>query len=191
MMSLYDFLRMGQVKRWHIINTSASQTLADHSYLVTVIALHLFDRMVGVKDDEHGALRVVVGALFHDAAEVRTGDPPSPSKRLFRDVGGRDLFRKIEDALLPDGVPYLREHPAPAIADFIKMADVIESAHWIGENGMGAHARKVAELNRRSLEELVHNLSMATGTDWYGPVNEVLMALGMSYISKEERISPP
>lgn len=191
MMSLYDFLRMGQVKRWHIINTSASQTLADHSYLVTVIALHLFDRMVGVKDDESGALRVVVGALFHDAAEVRTGDPPSPSKRLFRDVGGQDLFRKIEDALLPAGVPYLRERPAPAIADFIKMADVIESAHWISENGVGAHAHKVAELNRRNLEELVHTLSTATRVDWYGPVNEVLMALGMPYISKEERISPP
>jgi hypothetical protein len=193
MMTLYDFLRAGHVKRWHILNTATTQTIAEHSYLVTVIALHLFDRMVGVKDDPTGALGVVVGAMFHDAAEIRTGDPPTPSKRLFRDVGGEDLFERVEGALLPAGVPYLRRHLASAEYHFVKMADTIEAAAWIGDNGIGRHAKIASAGAWRRLEDLVSlysNMKM-TGVDWYEPVNEVLMALGLPYISREERISPP
>jgi hypothetical protein len=184
MMGLYDFLRAGHVKRWHIVNTATTQTIAEHSYLVTVIALHLFDTMGG---DIKSKLDVVIGALFHDAPEIRLGDPPTPSKRLFREAGGEDLFDRVESTLLPDGVPYGIGHINPELYKYIKMADTIEAAAWIEDNGIGRHAKIASNGAWRRLEDLVADY----GEQWYEPVNEVLMALGLPYISREERISPP
>ena len=191
-LTLYDFLRAGHVKRWHIVNTTREQTIADHSHMVAVIALHLFDRMVGVADDPESALKVVVGAIFHDSCEIRTGDTPTPGKEYIRRfTGDPGVFDRIEEDLLPH-VPYVGGDIAPAIMQFIKMADAIEAAHWIRDNGAGRHAEIVAAGCWRRLEDLVHAYSTdPQGTDWYGPVNEVLMAYGMPHLLREERITPP
>lgn len=192
MLTLYDFLRAGHIKRWHIVNTANTQTIAEHSYLVAVISLHLFDKMVGVADDQSGALSMLCMALFHDAPEIRTGDVPTPSKRLFREVGGVDLFDRIEEELMPKGIPYMGgKRPTKELNRFVKMADAIEQAHWISENGVGRHAKIVENGCWRRLEDMVARNTAETGIDWYEPVNEVLMAMGMPYISREERITPP
>jgi 5'-deoxynucleotidase len=188
MMSLYDFLRAGHVTRWHIVQTARTQSIAEHSYLVAVIAMHLHRAMGGSENEIH---QTAVWGLFHDAAEIRTGDIPTPAKKLFREADGQmagepDIFERV-DQLLFRVAPYFDAGTCPSDTSLacVKLADAIEAAHWIRENGLGRHAEIVASGCWRRVEDLTYKHG------WYTEVNEVLMALGLPYISREERISPP
>ena len=190
-LTLYDFLRAGHVKRWHIVNTTREQTVADHTYLVTVIALHLYNTIVGVDyRDASEALKLVIGALFHDATEIRTGDIPTPGKAFIRANTTEGIFDEIDQVLLPE-TPYIGGEISKELHQMIKMADAIEAAHWIRDNGTGRHAEIVAGGCWRRVEDLTYHNTIETNVDWYGPVNEVLMAFGMPHVLKEERITPP
>lgn len=191
-LTLYDFLRIGHIKRWHNVNTIRQQTVAEHSYMVTLIALDLFDSIVGVNDDQWFAFEVLIAAIFHDAPEAAAGDVPTPAKKLLKDItGNSDLFAKVDEALMPV-VPYLNRKASKEVEPFIKVADAIEGAHWISENGAGKHAEIVAMNNWRRLEDLVERLdSEDPEAGWYEAVNKVLMNLGMRYVHKQSRISPP
>lgn len=190
MLTLYDYLRAGHVKRWHIVNTATTQSIAEHSYLVAIIAMHLAKAKGAPEPVIHQA---AVWALFHDAVEIRTGDIPTPAKRLLREADrepegadlGPDIFERIDMTLMPQA-PFINDgEPCELVEQCVEMADAIEAAHWIRENGLGRHASIVASGCWRRVEDLTHKY------DWYKEVNEVLMALGMPYISREERISPP
>lgn len=187
----YDLLRLGHVKRWHNVNTIRQQTVAEHSYMVTLIALILFDRIVG-REDVPMMMSVAMCGMFHDAPEVVTGDPPTPAKRFMREfTGDPDLFKKMDGILMPV-VPFQGKPMHDSIAPFVKMADAIEGAHWISENGAGRHAEIVAAAGWRRVEDLVEKLDNEEPTaGWYEAVNEVLMALGMRYVHKQSRITPP
>ncbi len=187
-LTLYDFLRAGHVKRWHIVQTIGTQTIAEHGFLTAIIALHLFQRLVGVKDDPASALTVVVAALTHDAVEVRTGDIPTPGKAYMRELAG-DVFTSIEDDLMPE-VPYVGGKLGVALHQFVKMADAIETAHWISDHKAGRHSEIVASGCWRRLEDLVYKYDI-DDNGWYAAVNEVLGALGMPPVIREERVTPP
>lgn len=192
-LTLYDFLRAGHIKRWHNVNVAREQTVAEHSYMVTLIALHMFNRTVDVRTDKETALHVVLRALFHDSPEIVAGDMPTPAKRFMRELtGDSTIFEKVDDALMPT-LPYLGTPMGDSkLGRFIKMADAIEGAHWIGENGVGKHAQIVAAAGWRRVEDLVEMYDgEEPDVDWYGAVNEVLMALGMRYVHKQSRITPP
>jgi hypothetical protein len=88
-------------------------------------------------------------------------------------------------------VPYWTG-PHPDAMRFVKMADKIEAAHWIDENGVGKHAAIVKGFNWRNVEDYVELLDNAHPQEgWYEAVNQVLMALGMRYVYKQARITPP
>lgn len=191
MMTLYDFLRAGHVKRWHIVNTANTQSIAEHSFLVAMIAMHLHNEIDPLNETDPTDTGVY--ALFHDITEVRTGDIPTPAKKFTREMmcgPDDDIFSKMESTLLPY-IPFLEGHPSDITLACVKMADVIEAAHWISENGMGKHAELVSQKCWQKVKDLVHEYDTYGQFRWYGAVNKVLMALGMPYISRDERISPP
>jgi 5'-deoxynucleotidase len=192
-LSLYDYLRVSHIKRWHNVNTVRQQTVAEHSYMVALIALDLFNYIVGVKDDESGAFHMLIAAMFHDTPEVASGDTPTPAKRLIREITGvPEIFDKIDKRLMPT-LPYINvNRVVPALEDFIKMADAIEGYHFIHDNGAGTHAQIVISGARRKMEDMVEKLYNDTeGGEWYQAVNRVLTALGLPYVHRESRISPP
>lgn len=198
----YDFMRAGHVKRWHIVNTVREQTIAEHQYLVAIIAMELFSKMSTAlyealgngpelqESDGNRWLGLIVGALFSDAPEVRYGDFPTPAKKHVRAVGGDDLFHKLDKELMPH-LPYVGGDLDRVMRDIIAMADHIEAAHFIGENKAGIHSDAVAKSSSRRMAEKVVELTKTTGVDWFGPVNEVLIELGMPYISKAMLVTPP
>lgn len=188
-LTLYDHLRAGHVKRWHNVNTAREQTLAEHQYMVTLIAVHICHRAT---KDPTACAAVAFSALFHDSPEVVLGDTPTPAKRFIREhTGDPHIFSKMEHALQPE-IPYYDEVADVNPEPFVKLADKIEAAYWISENGVGKHAEIVKGTNWRNLEDYVEELDRTIpDTDWYGLTNEVLMALGMRYVHKESRITPP
>lgn len=123
---LSALMRVRDVKRWHTVNTIRQQTLADHSWAVTIIVLALYDEMLkrgivsGVPTSE-----TIIKALMHDVDEVYTGDVPAPQKDAQNGAGHKPvLFLNAVDAI-------------------IGVADAIEALHWITDNWAGAYTKMV------------------------------------------------
>lgn len=198
-LSLYDFLRARHVKRWHIVETSRAQTVAEHSWLVTVIALELNEQLKALDGDltceNEEILQLIGHAMFHDTPEIRTGDIPTPGKALLRQVNyvdGQDcdLFEATEQKLMPE-IPYIGGGPDSRSLRIVKMADQIEAYAFITECGLGENSRYVSRLNRQALEARVEKYTVDEGSDWYGPVNRVLNAYGLPPVIRELRLAPP
>ncbi len=181
---LQDLLRASHVKRWHLCNVSKEQTLADHGYMVATIALQLYHHIMQPTAANttflagHEIALLTMAALYHDATEVRTGDIPTPGKRLLKGIAGSTLFDSIDNTLLPDlpfmGIP---RSECSHLSDFVEMADKIEAAAWIRENGVGPRAMEVADKCWYSMEMLVSEFELETNGPWRSAVNLVLEAL--------------
>jgi 5'-deoxynucleotidase len=197
-LTLYDFLRVGHIKRWHNVNTVRQQTVAEHSYMVMLIAIDLFQTMIGIDPENRDSSRtyafhILLNAMFHDAPEVAAGDTPTPAKRLIREITGDPaIFDKVDEMLMPK-LPYAHIKPGGKdIEPYIKMADAIEGYHFIHENGAGTHAQIVIAAARRKMEDMVEKChQQESSSGWYEAVNRVLMALNLPYVHRESRISPP
>ena len=81
-MNFYDLMRASHVKRWHIVNTSKEQNLAEHQWNVTVIGLRLYELTEG-REPPAG---FIAALMFHDVAEIRYGDIPTPGKAFIREM---------------------------------------------------------------------------------------------------------
>lgn len=85
-------LRGGAVKRYHVMDTIRTQTVAEHSFGVAWLVWILTD----------GALSadLLLHALAHDLAEHVTGDLPAPAKRSLRIA---EQFAAYEASVMVDG----------------------------------------------------------------------------------------
>lgn len=99
--------RMRYIDRWALMRNTRSENISEHSQEVAVLAHALC--VIGNKrlGKSLNADRAAVIALYHDAAEIITGDMPTPVK--YYDTAIREAYRRIEDdaackllQLLPD-----------------------------------------------------------------------------------------
>lgn len=183
--SFYELARTSHIKRWTIINTTKEQNLAEHQYNVTVIGLELAQRASAHIDQQF-----ILTLMFHDSPEIRYGDVPTPGKayiRRFQDPDDPvDIFHQMDSVIMEKLPYYWGFRGCPTLNDtIIKLADLIEAAWWIGENGVGHHAKIVADKCWRAVVDFVHD------NEAYHYANPVLADLGLPHISKSERITPP
>lgn len=194
--TFHEFMRAGHIQRWHVVNTVKGQTVAEHAYLVTVIAMELFARVVGF-DDPAEVNQLMAAALFHDAPEIRYGDIPTPGKNFIRGRAGDSFFDDMDRDLMPE-IPYVGGSLPSRLLPFLKLADSIEAYSWITANKAGPQADMVQKACIADLQRLVARYSeefpRIEGTqlaqDFYEPVNKILMALGLPYIYREAREQP-
>lgn len=109
-------LRASHVKRWHIVETSKRQSVAEHSFNVILFAQHIA-QLEGIDPTS-----LVLYAVQHDLDEVVTGDVPTPVKIA---VTGRKLT------------------VANRVAELVKIADYLDAIHFLAMYGIGAHAKLV------------------------------------------------
>ena len=139
--------RMRLIRRWSLMRNTQPENDAEHSLQVAMIAHALAvtgrDRYGRDIDPEH----VVTLAVYHDAAEVLTGDLPTPVKYHSDDL--RTAYAQVEDAavekltaMLPEALrrevsPCLRETDTEA-ARLVKAADRISAyVHCLEEQRAG------------------------------------------------------
>lgn len=127
-LTIHEKLRMGEIKRWHMVSTTRQQTLAEHSYGVMLIAVEIA-KYSNIDPDQ-----VMKLALFHDIDEVRTGDLSPPAKYFMRQEGfePNDMVASSND-----------KNPRWDHSYIVKAADFIESILFIEQHGIGKHAEIV------------------------------------------------
>lgn len=97
-MKAIDLLLEGvQTRRFHSVSMIQNETVAHHSALVAGFLFLVYPDC---------SREVLIHAAFHDIAECKTGDIPSPSKRAFIDKKALDL---VEDKIYIDNDIHLPE----------------------------------------------------------------------------------
>ncbi len=122
-MKLFPFsallARMKYIQRWSLMRTARPETLSEHTAETAQLA-HLLCLLARAR---YGAPvrpeAVAVAALYHDAAEILTGDMPTPVKyksegmlRAYRAIEAESLLtmrRMLPPDIQPALAPYLDE----------------------------------------------------------------------------------
>lgn len=77
-------MRLHAVKRWHMIDTTRQQTLAEHSANVALLAMMIAKTApINYFDDSN---TIAAAALVHDIEEAFTGDIPSHTKKRLQGI---------------------------------------------------------------------------------------------------------
>lgn len=87
--------RMKYIPRWSLMRNTRTENLSEHTQEVAVLAhglALLTNRRFGGQVDVN---RCVLLALYHDTAEIFTGDLPTPVK--YFSTALREAYRQVED----------------------------------------------------------------------------------------------
>ena len=126
-------MRLQAVKRWHMIDTTRIQTLAEHSANVGILCFMLAYKAPHMFFGP--ACYAAMHGLLHDMGEVFTGDVPTPTKQKID--GLDDLEHAVLPAIFHKCVP-------STLALLTKMCDLADGIRFIRLHGVdvtGAHAR--------------------------------------------------
>ena len=117
--------RMRFIQRWALMRNSYSENIQEHSHQVAVLAHALAVLRNEYFGGQVDAGQVAAAALYHDAAEILTGDMPTPVK--YSSPGLRDAYKALEaesvdsmTRLLP---PELAEEVSPFITGSLLTAE--------------------------------------------------------------------
>lgn len=103
--------RMKFINRWGLMRNTRKENLAEHSfdtaYIAHALAVLRNTRFGGNIDES----RVVLLSLYHDAAEIFTGDLPTPVK--YFNSGIRGAYKEVEKASLQRLLSYLPDDIRP------------------------------------------------------------------------------
>lgn len=125
-MSILDFsfeevMKLQSIKRWGIIDMIRDQTVAEHSYNVTMICLMIINRIP--MSSRHNNLKenIIDWALVHDLPEIVTGDIPTPFKKLVL-----SCVDQYENQMFM-GFSSIKKSLSPLEKSITKIADLIDA----------------------------------------------------------------
>ncbi len=109
--------RMKYIARWGLMRNTRPENLAEHSQETALLAHALAvlrNRRFGGHADEG---RAALLALYHDAAEIFTGDLPTPVKYYNDEL--KDAYKTVESSSLRRLLSRLPEDLRPAYAELL------------------------------------------------------------------------
>lgn len=150
---------MSAVKRWHMIETTRIQTLAEHTANVGLLAWTIAHNSPGTFFQP---LDVLLSAMVHDLAEVFLGDIPTHSKPLI----GVPAIKAAESQVLP--TIFRRQEAIKGSSEslLIKLCDLADGIRFIRLHGVDVTARHAQE----GLEAQLANKFAEAGWEWPAPV---------------------
>ena len=133
----YDFYaymdRMKYIKRWQLMRSVREENIMEHSQHVTMLAHALATIENKLYDGKLDVKKVVLYALYHETAEVMTGDLPTPIKYYNKGIHGayKELEQKacekmgkmMPEAMQEEIVPYILADETSAEYKVVKAAD--------------------------------------------------------------------
>jgi hypothetical protein len=136
-------MRFQAVKRWHMIEATRIQTLAEHSAVVALLAFYIARTAPGLFTFGP-AENVATQALLHDLPEVFTGDIPSHTKRHLHGV------EQLEQAVLP---ATFKVDVDPSVKLLIKICDLADGIRFVRLHGVDITAVHAREGLEKQLED--------------------------------------
>lgn len=96
MNSFFAFIsRMKYINRWGLMHSSRYENLSEHSFETAYLANALANIENEMFGGNYDADKITVRAVFHDSAEIITGDIPTPVKYKSTDM--RDAYEQSEN----------------------------------------------------------------------------------------------
>lgn len=142
--------RMNYINRWGLMRNSRYESLAEHTVCTAYVA-HLLACMANARFeagvDPH---KIACNALYHDAAEILTGDLPTPVK--YSNDRMRAEYKHVEQAAEQRLVAMLPADIADAVAPAVTGGDLSER-----EQGIIKAADKLSALIKCIEEEAAGN----------------------------------
>jgi 5'-deoxynucleotidase len=183
-LTFFDMARSSDVKRWHIINTVRPQTVAEHSFMVALIALELTKKLTvtgSFFDSPREQFQFLCAALFHDMPETVYGDLPTPGKAVMREFTENPyMFDELDMRIMPN-VPYAEGLLSPSLGWIIRVADLMEAYHFLCNNAAGPYAKQVRDaLYGRLIKFTAEASSAMPNLKWPSAVIETLKDLGLT-----------
>ena len=159
--------RMKYIDRWALMRNTERESLSQHSYEVAVLAHALAvisNRRLGTELDPD---RAAVLGLYHDAAEILTGDMPTPVKYYSPEIRGaykdveaaaqKRLAAMLPDDLRPDFDAVLSmENEDPELRKLVKAADKLSALIKCTEEEKAGN--REFEKAKESTEAAIHAL---------------------------------
>ncbi len=90
--------RLKLINRWSLMRSTRTENLAEHSLEVAMIAHALCTIGNAYFEKKLDADRAAVYALYHDVAEIITGDLPTPVKYFSKET--KETYRELENTAL-------------------------------------------------------------------------------------------
>jgi 5'-deoxynucleotidase len=158
--------RLRFIQRWSLMRSAVPENVAEHSYDVALLTHALCTIRRELSGCEIDTGRAVVLALFHDVAEVITGDIPSPVKhhdeaiqqnlRSMEALAGEQLLSMLPPELTKAYRPLIPASEDAELMSIVKAADKL-AAYLKCASEVAAGNREFA-VAKRQLEELVRAL---------------------------------
>jgi 5'-deoxynucleotidase YfbR-like HD superfamily hydrolase len=137
MLTLRQKLRASHVKRWHIVECTRNQTVAEHSFNVAILAEEICNL---INADEQFKNLVRQYAIHHDIPEIALGDLPTSVKSVF----GEEAIVEVNN--ISKTLDPLSAVDSPMAYRVVKLADLLDSVIFLAQHGVGTHAKKVRDL---------------------------------------------
>jgi len=147
-------MRFHAVKRWHMIDTTRAQTLAEHSANVALLAYYIAKTTPEMFFGP--AIYIATQGLIHDIPEVFTGDIPSHTKRAMEDGGA---LERLEHFVTPAVFVEPIDEDAKALIKFCDLADGIRFIRLHGIDATAKHAKN-------GLESQLEALALSVQPKW-------------------------
>ncbi|PID43649.1 MAG: metal-dependent phosphohydrolase [Gammaproteobacteria bacterium] len=158
MLTLRDIVRSGHVVRWSSVKHGRPQYLAEHHYMVTMIARALA-RQILTPDyyTAENQILLVDYCLNHDLPELLAGDFPSVSKRKLEMMLGEksDVFKRLDYEIHPPLRRLDEKIKGTPLAIIAKLADWADAIVYIQQEGAGNYEVKIS---RRLLEAFIESM---------------------------------
>lgn len=145
MSRLRDLLALSDLARWNVVPTSRTQSVAQHSYRVAVIAREIYTSWEPELNAEYQLLEIIEWAMDHDGPECITGDLSSAFKDSISDL----MLCEIEAKLCPW---YVRASTVSSLTrSVVAIADTVEASAWLSVFGLTGTEPLVADLRQKAL----------------------------------------
>lgn len=144
-------VRMASIKRWHMIDTTRMQTLAEHSMNVALLAWYIAHTC----PDGYfmSPARAAVAGMLHDIEESVTGDIQSITKQFLG-----PMIRDIESDLIPGSLQTECDGDTASLVKICDLADGIRFIRVYGNNvATKEFAKNGLELKLRDRYRLAEN----------------------------------
>jgi hypothetical protein len=117
--------RFQSIKRWHMVDTTRTQSIAEHSANVALLAYHI---STTCPDGYFGSGEAILApALFHDLPEVFMGDIPTHTKKHLTGI------QQLEDLLTP---PEFKYEASDQVHALVKLCDLADGIRFIERYGV-------------------------------------------------------